>query len=237
MADERFVLALAGGVGGGKLARGLAAALPPEELAIVVNTADDFVHLGLHISPDVDSVLYALGRPERPGARLGPCRRNLEFHGGDGAARRRDLVQARRPRSGDACPADRGAGRRPHISRRSRRCWRSSLGIASRGRADDRRSGAQRRARPTKARSTSRIISCGGNASRCFAACGFEARSTPGQAQDFARRSTAPTPSSSRHPIRSSASIRSWRCRGSRTRCGNRGGRSSRCRRSSAARR
>jgi LPPG:FO 2-phospho-L-lactate transferase len=58
--DERFVLALAGGVGGGKLARGLAAVLPPEQLAIVVNTADDFVYLGLHISPDVDSVLYAL---------------------------------------------------------------------------------------------------------------------------------------------------------------------------------
>jgi LPPG:FO 2-phospho-L-lactate transferase len=57
---ERFVLALAGGVGGGKLARGLAAVLPSEQLAIVVNTADDFVHLGLHISPDVDSVLYAL---------------------------------------------------------------------------------------------------------------------------------------------------------------------------------
>jgi len=58
--DDRFVLALAGGVGGGKFARGLAAVLPPDQLAIVVNTADDFVHLGLHISPDVDSVLYAL---------------------------------------------------------------------------------------------------------------------------------------------------------------------------------
>lgn len=60
MNDPRFVLALAGGVGGGKFCRGLTAVLPPEQLAIVVNTADDFVHLGLHISPDVDSVLYAL---------------------------------------------------------------------------------------------------------------------------------------------------------------------------------
>src|SRR3954467_13452295 len=60
MADERSVLALAGGVGGGKLARGLSAVLPPDRLAIVVNTADDFVHLGLQISPDIDSVLYAL---------------------------------------------------------------------------------------------------------------------------------------------------------------------------------
>ena len=60
MTDERFVLALAGGVGGGKFRRGLMALLPPERLAVVVNTADDFVHLGLHITPDVDSVLYAL---------------------------------------------------------------------------------------------------------------------------------------------------------------------------------
>ena len=68
MTARRFILALAGGVGGGKLAQGLAAALPPEELAIVVNTADDFVHLGLNISPDIDSVLYAvagLNDPER----------------------------------------------------------------------------------------------------------------------------------------------------------------------------
>jgi LPPG:FO 2-phospho-L-lactate transferase len=60
MTDERFVLALAGGVGGGKFCRGLTAVLPQDRLAIVVNTADDFVHLGLHISPDIDSVLYAL---------------------------------------------------------------------------------------------------------------------------------------------------------------------------------
>ena len=60
MTGGRFILALAGGIGGGKLAQGLAAELPPEELAIVVNTADDFVHLGLHISPDIDSVLYAV---------------------------------------------------------------------------------------------------------------------------------------------------------------------------------
>ena len=60
MTDERFVLALAGGVGGGKFCRGLTAVLPPNQLAVVVNTADDFVHLGLHVSPDIDSVLYAL---------------------------------------------------------------------------------------------------------------------------------------------------------------------------------
>ena len=54
------VVALCGGVGGAKLAHGLALALPPEQLTVIVNTGDDFQHLGLSISPDLDSVLYAL---------------------------------------------------------------------------------------------------------------------------------------------------------------------------------
>ncbi|MDE2597423.1 MAG: 2-phospho-L-lactate transferase [Sphingomonadales bacterium] len=54
------VLALSGGVGGAKLAAGLAAVLPPERLTIAVNTGDDFEHLGLTICPDIDSVVYAL---------------------------------------------------------------------------------------------------------------------------------------------------------------------------------
>lgn len=54
------VVALCGGVGGAKLAHGLAMALPAGRLSIIVNTADDFEHLGLHICPDLDSVLYAL---------------------------------------------------------------------------------------------------------------------------------------------------------------------------------
>jgi len=54
------VLALSGGVGGAKLAAGLAAVLPAERLTIAVNTGDDFEHLGLTICPDIDSVVYAL---------------------------------------------------------------------------------------------------------------------------------------------------------------------------------
>ena len=54
------VLALAGGVGGAKLANGLAGVVPAGALTIAVNTGDDFVHMGLHISPDIDSVTYAL---------------------------------------------------------------------------------------------------------------------------------------------------------------------------------
>jgi len=54
------VLALCGGVGGAKLADGLAAALPAERLTIIVNTGDDFEHVGLAISPDIDTVVYTL---------------------------------------------------------------------------------------------------------------------------------------------------------------------------------
>lgn len=61
MADQaRPVLALSGGIGGAKLALGLQAALPPGALTIVVNTGDDFEHLGLSISPDIDTTLYTL---------------------------------------------------------------------------------------------------------------------------------------------------------------------------------
>jgi len=60
------VVALAGGVGGAKLAWGLARCLPPERLTIVVNTADDFEHLGLHISPDLDTVMYTLAGLANP---------------------------------------------------------------------------------------------------------------------------------------------------------------------------
>lgn len=56
----RRVLALSGGVGGAKLALGLDRVLGQGELSIVANTADDFVHLGLTVCPDLDSVMYAL---------------------------------------------------------------------------------------------------------------------------------------------------------------------------------
>jgi LPPG:FO 2-phospho-L-lactate transferase len=60
MTPSGHILALAGGVGGAKLVRGLARVLDPGDLTVVVNTADDFEHLGLSISPDLDSVMYAL---------------------------------------------------------------------------------------------------------------------------------------------------------------------------------
>ncbi|MDF1691508.1 MAG: 2-phospho-L-lactate transferase [Zhongshania sp.] len=54
------VLALTGGVGGAKLARGLAGVLSGAQLTIAANTADDFDYWGLRICPDLDSVMYAL---------------------------------------------------------------------------------------------------------------------------------------------------------------------------------
>ncbi len=60
IAAPNSVLALSGGVGGAKLALGLADILPPGQLHVLANTADDFRHLGLHISPDIDTLLYTL---------------------------------------------------------------------------------------------------------------------------------------------------------------------------------
>jgi LPPG:FO 2-phospho-L-lactate transferase len=54
------VTLLAGGTGGAKLAHGFQQVLAPGDLTVIVNVADDFEHFGLHISPDVDSVLYTL---------------------------------------------------------------------------------------------------------------------------------------------------------------------------------
>jgi LPPG:FO 2-phospho-L-lactate transferase len=55
------VAALAGGIGAGKFLRGLTRVVPGEDLTVVVNTADDVVVHGLHVSPDPDSVTYWLG--------------------------------------------------------------------------------------------------------------------------------------------------------------------------------
>ena len=55
-----MIVALSGGVGGAKLALGLSRVMRPEELVVVVNTGDDFEHLGLSISPDIDTVTYTL---------------------------------------------------------------------------------------------------------------------------------------------------------------------------------
>lgn len=61
LTDSRNVALLVGGVGGAKLAAGLARIVPPEQLTIIVNTGDDFWHYGLRICPDLDTITYTLG--------------------------------------------------------------------------------------------------------------------------------------------------------------------------------
>ena len=65
MTSQRY-LALTGGIGGSKLALGLSKILSADELAFVVNTGDDFEHLGLHISPDIDTLIYTLAGLNNP---------------------------------------------------------------------------------------------------------------------------------------------------------------------------
>jgi len=60
MSGREHFLAISGGVGGAKLALGLARVLAADQLTVVANTADDFEHLGLHIAPDLDTVMYTL---------------------------------------------------------------------------------------------------------------------------------------------------------------------------------
>lgn len=59
MSMPRYVV-LSGGVGGAKFALGLSRVLEPAQLTIIANTGDDFTHLGLAISPDLDTLMYTL---------------------------------------------------------------------------------------------------------------------------------------------------------------------------------
>ncbi len=63
--DKRNWVALSGGVGGAKLALGLVRVLG-ERLTVIVNTGDDFEHLGLHVSPDIDTAIYTLADVVNP---------------------------------------------------------------------------------------------------------------------------------------------------------------------------
>jgi LPPG:FO 2-phospho-L-lactate transferase len=65
-ADRGLVVALSGGIGGAKLALGLSRIVPGADLMVVANTGDDFEHLGLSISPDLDTIMYALAGLDDP---------------------------------------------------------------------------------------------------------------------------------------------------------------------------
>ncbi len=78
-ASSKRVLALCGGIGGAKLALGLYRILGPERLSLIVNTGDDFEHLGLAISPDIDTVLYTLAGVADPEKGWGRAQESWHF--------------------------------------------------------------------------------------------------------------------------------------------------------------
>ena len=80
-----MIVALAGGVGGARLAVGLAAVLPPSRLTVVVNTGDDFEHLGFAISPDLDTVMYTLAGVNNPATGWGRAHETWNFMSALGA--------------------------------------------------------------------------------------------------------------------------------------------------------
>ncbi|MDP6646487.1 MAG: 2-phospho-L-lactate transferase [Rhodospirillales bacterium] len=107
-------LALSGGVGGAKLALGLARHLAPGELAIAANVGDDFEHLGLTICPDIDTLVYTLSglaNPETGWGRAGDTATFMHalaglggetwFHLGDGDLAMH-VARSHRLRSGES---------------------------------------------------------------------------------------------------------------------------------------
>lgn len=75
------ILAITGGVGGAKLALGLSRLLGPEEVAFIVNTGDDFEHLGLEICPDLDTLTYTLAGIANPDTGWGRADETWSFLG------------------------------------------------------------------------------------------------------------------------------------------------------------
>lgn len=72
-------VALSGGIGGAKLALGLDRVLAPGELLVIANTGDDFEHLGLHVSPDIDTLLYTLSTRGNTGTGWGRAQETWSF--------------------------------------------------------------------------------------------------------------------------------------------------------------
>lgn len=73
------MLAVSGGIGGAKLALGLYRILQPDQLIVVVNTGDDFEHIGLHVSPDVDTLMYTLAGINNPETGWGRAKETWTF--------------------------------------------------------------------------------------------------------------------------------------------------------------
>ena len=92
------VTVLSGGVGGARFLRGVVAVVEPDNVAIIGNVGDDIEVLGLHVSPDLDSVLYALAGVADEERGWGRADESWNALATVADARRRDVVPARRPR-------------------------------------------------------------------------------------------------------------------------------------------
>ena len=126
------VVLLSGGGGGARFARGLASVLEPGELTVIGNVGDDLEILGLHVSPDLDSLLYTLGGLIDDGARMGTCRRELECARVGGELGGPGLVPARGSRPRAAPRPHRGLAGRAGALARSRRDLCERIGLATR---------------------------------------------------------------------------------------------------------
>jgi len=140
-----LVVALSGGIGGAKLALGLSRIVEPDNLLVVANVGDDFEHLGLHISPDTDTLMYTLAGLDN--AKLGWGRRDetwsfmeaLKGLGGESWFQLgdRDVRPDGRRADQSAEPEPWSGWRGSPGRRRSRRPWaddRARAAVAGRGR-------------------------------------------------------------------------------------------------------
>ena len=89
------MVALSGGIGGAKLVLGLSRIAAPDNLVVVANVGDDFEHLGLHISPDADTLMYTLAGLDNTKLGWGRQDETWSFTGSPIRARRRGLVSPR----------------------------------------------------------------------------------------------------------------------------------------------
>ena len=91
-----MIVVFTGGTGGTKLVQGLQQVVAPEELTVIVNTGDDIEWWGLHVSPDIDSVLYGLSDLLSKDRGWGVDNDSFPLPGAHEAARAAVVVQSRR---------------------------------------------------------------------------------------------------------------------------------------------
>ena len=135
------ITVLAGGVGAARFLRGLKSAAPDAEITVIGNTGDDISLFGLHVSPDLDTVMYTLGGGIDEEQGWGRARRHLHRAGGTGRLRRRaGLVRPGRPGHRHPPPPDQHARRRPAPVRghRESSAHRWQPGVALLPMSDDR---------------------------------------------------------------------------------------------------